>query len=188
MAWPPGRRVGLGPRTGVTAGPGATAIPPSPHSKIVRRLVYFLGAPVGGSRDVTSRAAALDLFRTDCMPETRERLPGMLVSALESGVGARRGAASETLTAIGLPALLPLTLRAPKGKEAAAGRLGLDLLGEAPVGSRPSTSHFCFSDYTRPGGQAPGARHPPPRLGGVPAAQGDSQLPPGPGEIAPRAA
>lgn len=68
-------------------------------------LSGFIAAMQSG--DAARRAAALDLFRTGLLPENQDRIVGMLVADLDSGVGAKRDAAAGTLTAVGLPAMMP---------------------------------------------------------------------------------
>ena len=90
-------------------------------------LAGFLGAMQ--SEDAAMRAKAIGLFRTAATPETQERLLGMLVEALDSGVGARSEAASETLTAIGMAAMMPLTMRFLHARKPARRRQAVELLG-----------------------------------------------------------
>jgi hypothetical protein len=99
-----------------------------------RALSMFLKAMQG--EYASTRARALELFRTDCMPEVQERLLDMLVSALDSAVAARREAASATLTAIGLTAMLPLTLRFLHARKPARRQQAVELLGAISLAHR----------------------------------------------------
>ena len=81
------------------------------------------------SEDAVTRARALELFRTTLLPESQERLVEMLVAALDSAAEAKRRAAVGTLTAIGLPAVLLLSLRYIRSRKAARRRQAVEVLG-----------------------------------------------------------